>query len=423
MMTIFRLALQSLRNRWLTALLTVSAIAISVVLLLGVEKIRHSARASFANTVSGVDLIIGARTGPIQLLLYSVFHIGNATNNITWRSYQDIVKRDDVSWAVPISLGDSHKGFRVVGTTADFFKYYRFRKTRQVTFARGKPFSDLFDAVVGADVAEKLGYKPGQKIVVAHGIGSLDNADHADMPFTVVGVLNKTGTPVDRSVFVSLGAIEAIHINWRDGVPKQSGFKVTAEMVRRMGPRLRPKAITAAMLGLTSPLAIFKVQRAVNDYRFEPLTAAMPAVTLYEMWGIVGTAETALLAISVMVVITSLLGMITMILATLNERRREIAILRATGAGPTTVIGLLVSEAAILTVAGVLVGVALVYGGLIVLQPVIDNLYGIYLEIAPLTSMELAVLAAIVGGGVIAGLLPALRAYSLSLADGMTVRT
>ncbi len=420
-MTVVRLAWQSLRNRWMTALLTVLAIAISVVLLLGVEKIRNSARASFANTISGVDLIMGARTGHIQLLLYSVFHIGNATNNITWRSYQDLTSRDAVAWSVPISLGDSHRGFRVVGTTTGFFEHYRFRRDRSVTFASGKPFDDLFDAVVGADVARALGYSRGDKIVVAHGIGALETLDHADMPFQVSGILEKTGTPIDRSVFVSLEAIEAIHINWANGVPRQGVRMLTADQVRRLP--LRPKAITAALIGLKSRLATFQIQRAINEYRREPLTAALPGVTLYEMWGIVGTAETALLAVSAMVVVTSILGMVSMILATLNERRREIAILRSVGAGPRTVIGLLVSEAAILTLAGVAIGVALVYGGLAVLQPVIDRTYGIFLEIKPLTGLELGMLGAIVVGGVIAGLLPAFRAYHLSLADGMTVRT
>ena len=422
-MTVLRLALQSLRNRWLTALLTVLAIAISVVLLLSVEKIRHGAKAGFANTVSDVDLVIGARTGNIQLLLYSIFHIGNATNNITWQSYQEVTSRRDIAWSVPISLGDSHKGFRVIGTSRDFFKHYKFRKTQSVGFASGAAFDDLFDAVIGAEVAHKLGYTVGQKIVVAHGIGSLVTADHADMPFRVSGILAATGTPIDRSVLMSLEAIEAIHINWRDGAPKQGGFQVTAEMARRLSARLKPKEITAAMIGLKSPISTFRVQRFVNTFEREPLTAAMPALTLYEMWGLVGTAETALFAVSIMVVITSLIGMMAMILATLSERRREIAILRAMGAGPRTVIGLLLSEAGILAVVGVGVGLVTTYAGLAVVKPIINERYGLFLEMTAPTSVEWMVLGAVVFGGILAGLIPAIRAYRMSLADGMTVRS
>ena len=172
-MIVLRLALQSLRNRWLTALLTVLAIAVSIALLLGVEKVRTGARQSFADTISGTDLIVGARSGSINLLLYSVFRIGNATNNITWASYQDIAARPEIAWIVPLSLGDSHRGFRVLGTTPDYFKHYKYRRAHGLTFAAGKPFADLFDAVIGADVAAALGYKVGDPIVVAHGLGTV----------------------------------------------------------------------------------------------------------------------------------------------------------------------------------------------------------------------------------------------------------
>ena len=237
------------------------------------------------------------------------------------------------------------------------------------------------------------------------------------MPFRISGVLKRTGTPLDRTVIVSLEAIEAIHVNWSGGAPRP-GAASTVEDVRRM--TLRPTAITAALVGLKSKIATFRVQRFVNDYRLEPLTAVMPGLTLYEMWGIVGTAEQALLAVSFMVVVTAILGMITMILATLNERRREIAILRSVGAGPGTVLGLLVSEATLLTIAGVICGALATYAGLAILQPIADQAYGISLDMAPPSAQELMILGIIVAGGCLAGLIPAWRAYRLSLADGMT---
>ncbi|HEX9881782.1 MAG TPA: ABC transporter permease [Hyphomicrobium sp.] len=419
-MIVPRLALQSLRNRALTASLTVLAIAVSVMLLLGVEKVRMGARQSFADTISGTDLIVGARSGAVQLLLYSVFRIGNATNNITWKSYEDIAKRPDVAWIVPLSLGDSHHGFRVLGTTVDYFKHYKYRHGQEIAFAEGGPFHDLFDAVIGADVAEALGYKVGDPIIVAHGLGSVSFVEHADKPFRVAGILAKTGTPVDRTVHVSLEAIEAIHVDWQNGIP-MPGQTVSADEVRKM--QLQPKAITAALVGLKSKLATFKLQRAINNYKQEPLSAIIPGAALQELWGLVGTAETALAVVSTMVVATALLGMVTMILTTLNERRREMAILRSVGARPVTILGLLATEAGLLTLAGVLVGVALLYGSLIVLQPYVDRTYGLQLAIDAPTRRELLTLVSIVVAGFLAGLLPAMRAYRLSLADGMTVRT
>ena len=419
-MIILRLALQSLRNRALTAFLTVLAIAFSVMLLLGVEKVRTGARQSFADTISGTDLIVGARSGSIQLLLYSVFRIGNATNNMTWQSYDDIAKRPEVAWIVPMSLGDSHRGFRVLGTTPAYFEHYKYRQGQVLKFAGGKPFADLFDAVLGADVAAALGYRVGDPIIVAHGLGSVAFVEHDDKPFRVAGILEKTGTPVDRTLHVSLEAIEAIHVDWQSGA-RNPAESVTADDVRKIN--LQPKAVTAALVGLKSKLAAFNLQRAINEYRAEPLSAILPGAALQELWGLVGTAETALAAVSAMVVVTALLGMVTMILTTLNERRREMAILRSVGARPSTILGLMTAEAGVLTAAGVALGLVLLYSALILLQPYVDRVYGLHLNIdAPKTS-EWLTLGAIILGGVLAGLIPAVRAYRMSVADGMTIRS
>lgn len=418
-MIIARLAIQSLKNRWLSALLTVFAIAFSVMLLLGVEKVRNGARDSFANTISGTDLIVGARTGSLQLLLYSVFRIGNATNNITWQSYQEIASHPDIEWIVPLSLGDSHHGFRVLGTTQDYYEHYRFRGGNRIEVSSGELGTDLFDTVIGSDVAARLGYKVGDKIVIGHGLGSVSFVEHNDKPFRVAGILAKTGTPIDRTVHVSLEAIEAIHVDWQSGAPVP-GQGVTADEVRAMN--LEPKAITAALVGLKSKLAIFRVQRQINEYPDEPLSAVLPGAALQELWGLVAIAETALAAVSAMVVATALLGMLTMILTALNERRREMAILRSVGARPLTILGLLATEAGLLTAAGVATGTGLLYGALFALRPILDREYGLTLSIAPPSANEALTLAAIVFAGFIAGLIPAILAYRRSLADGMTVR-
>ncbi len=272
-MIVARLALQSLRNRWITVLLTVLAIAVSVMLLLGVEKVRGGARDSFAGTLSGADVIVGARSGGMQLLLYSVFRIGNATNNVTWRSYEEIVSRPEVAWAIPLALGDSHRGFRVIGTTPEYFAHFRYRGGQPLDFAAGSQFRDLFDVVIGSDVAGRLGYSLGDSITLAHGAGSL-GPQHDDLPFRVSGILARTGTPVDKSLHVSLEAIEAIHVDWRSG-SRIPGMATPADRLREMS--LPPRAITAAIIGLKSRLQVIGFQRAVNTYRAEPLSAVLPA--------------------------------------------------------------------------------------------------------------------------------------------------
>lgn len=418
-MAIFSLAWKSLVNRRSTALLTVVSIALSVALLVGVERLRTEARTSFANTLSGTDLIVGARSGPVQLLLYAVFRIGDATNNISWESYQDVAAHPRVAWTVPISLGDSHRGFRVLGTTPAYFEHYRYARDRQLVVAEGRELSDLYDAVLGAEVAQKLGYQPGDEVIIAHGASDVSFARHDDKPFRVVGVLARTGTPVDRTVHVSLEAIEAIHVDWQSGAPLP-GIAISAEQARAMD--LTPKAITAVLVGLKSKIATFQVQRFVNEYPEEPLSAILPGVALSQLWNLIGIAENALLIVSVFVVVVGLFGMLTALLTSLNERRREMAILRSVGARPGHVFALIMGEAGFLTLLGVLLGLSLLYGLLFLGQPIIESRFGLFIAIGSLSAYEWKLLAAVVAAGFLVGSIPSYRAYRLSLADGLSLR-
>jgi putative ABC transport system permease protein len=415
---ILRLAIASLFARALTVGMTILAIALSVALFLGVEKIRTGAKASFADTISGTDLIVGARSGSVQLLLYSVFRIGNATNNVTWESYQDIAARSDVEWIVPISLGDSHRQFRVMGTTPAFFDHYKYRQGRSLAVSDGAIMDDLFDTVIGADVAATLGYQIDDPIVVAHGLASF--TEHKDQPFRVSGILEKTGTPVDRTVIISLKAIEAIHVDWQTGA-RTPGQATPTDVIRAMN--LAPKAITAAFVGVQSPLQTFALQRAINQYDEEPLLAILPGVALQELWGIVGIAETALLAVSAMVVVTALIGMMATIFSSLNERRREMAIFRAMGARPFTILSMLVIEAMVMAAIGAMLGLVLLYIGLFIGQPILDRAFGLWLPIDAPMMREVWVVAGVTCAGAIVSLVPALRAYRMSVADGMMVKT
>ncbi len=419
-MPILTLTLRSLLNRKVTVFLTVTAIAFSITLLLGVEKIRSGARSSFQNTISGTDLIIGARTGPTQLLLYAVFRIGNATNNISWESYQDFVRLKDIKWTIPLSLGDSHRGYRVLGTTQDYFQYFQFGQKRTLEFVEGRPFQEVYDAVLGAEVARKLKYQMGQKIVLAHGVSEVSFFDHADKPFRVVGILKPTGTPVDQTIHVSLQGIEAIHIDWQEGVPPAEGQEVSAEQALQMN--LQPKTITAFLVGLQSKFGIFKIQRAANEYREEPLMAVLPGATLQSLWRTFSIAENSLRLISIFVVLTGLMGMLTALLTSLNERRREMAILRSVGARPWHIFGLLVGEALFLALMGGLLGVALLYGCLFLGQPWIERQWNLFLPIQMLSLYDCAILGGVVSVAVLIGFIPAWQAYRHSLADGLTIR-
>ncbi len=144
-----------------------------------------------------------------------MFRIGNATNNIRWDSYRALAQRPEVAWTIPLSLGDSHRGFRVLGTTPEYFEHFRFGRDRRLELAQGRLFEDSHDAVLGADVAAKRGYQSGDSIVIAHGAGDVSFSLHDDHPFRVVGVLARTGTPVDRTVHVTLEGMDAVHARSR----------------------------------------------------------------------------------------------------------------------------------------------------------------------------------------------------------------
>ena len=418
-MNFLALTLKSMRSRRSTTVLTILVIAISVVLLLGVEKVRNEAKASFANTISGTDLVVGSRSGAIQLLLYSVFRIGDATSNITYDTYQQILTHPNIDWAVPLSLGDSHEGFRVVGTTTDYFERYKYGRGQALSFTEGRPFENLFDAVLGADVAQTLGYELTREIVLAHGTSEVSLLNHDDKPFTVVGILAKTGTPVDRSIHVSLEAIEAIHIDWEAGVPIPSRA-VTSEEVKEL--ELTPNAVTAFLVGAKSKTGLFALQRAINEYNREPLLAILPGVALQELWGLLSVAERALLIISSFVVVSGFIGMLSSILSSLSERRREMAILRSVGARPWQIFALLSTEALLFTLLGCVLGLAALYTSLFALRPFIESEFGLFIAISPPSRYDLTLLAMVMVTGAVTGLVPAFLAYRNSLADGMTVK-
>lgn len=414
------LALRSLWNRRATAVLTLLMVALSLALLLTVDRVRQDTRASFANTLSGTDLIVSGRTGGLNLLLYSVFRIGNATNNLSWQTYADLRANDAVAWTIPISLGDSHQGYRVIGTNTDYFAHYQYGRRQPLQLAQGREFQAVYEVVLGSVVAQELGYRLGDEVVIAHGLGSTSFELHDDKPFQVVGILARTGTPVDRSLHVPLEGISAIHVDWRSGV-RLPGINISADKALEMD--LTPDSITAVLVGMKSRIQALAFQRRINEYRAEPLTAIIPGATLAQLWQMIGIAENALIAISGLVVVTGLLGMVTVILAGLNERRREMAILRALGARPGHILGLLMIESGFYGVVGLMFGVLLHWALIALAMLWVQPAYGIQLTLGLPAWPISGVLVAVVLISILVGLAPGWKAYRRSLSDGLTVST
>lgn len=419
MSALLRLALASAWNRRLALGLTLVSIMLAALLLLGVARVRQDVRDSFSASVSGTDLVVGPRGSGLSLILYTVFHIGDATQNMDWSSAKWLAAHPAVAWTLPVSLGDSHRGFPVLATPAEYFQRFHYGDDQALAFSQGHAFGDVFELVLGADVARTLGYKPGDKVILTHGSGANIGAEHADKPFTVTGVLQPTGTPVDRTLYISLAGMEAIHLDWQAGVP-MPGLSIPAQFVKKFD--LTPKTVTAVMVGLKSRSQVFAMQREISAYKGEALMGVMPGVALDQLWEVAQLGERALMFVSLAVAVVGLVGLVATLLAGLDARRRELAILRSVGASPRKILLLLLMEALVVTLLGTLAGWLVLCAGLWLGGPWLQANYGIVTQAFVPSGEEWLLIGGMLVAGLAAGLIPAWRAYRLSLADGLTPR-
>ncbi len=417
----FTLTWKSLKNRRLATVMTICSMVVSLVLLMSVERIRRAAESGFTQSVSGVDLIIGARSGSLQVVLYSVFNLGQATNNISIETYNQIRSRPEVDWTIPYSLGDGHRGFRVVATNTDFFKFYRYRSAENISFSQGAQFNDYFDVVIGSDVADTLNYKLGSMVTVAHGSTSGDGIQkHEDKQFKVVGVLKPTGTQIDRALYISLEAMEAIHLDWQSGsAPSKDNQiakeKITADMVK-------PKTITSLFLRTKNRIETLKLQRSLNEYEPEPLIAVIPGVVLSELWQTLSSIEKILKAISFLVLLVGLMSMLIALMTSLNQRRREMAILRVLGASLNHILRFIILETFIITFLAIVLACGLKLILESILGPWLQVRYGLYLQDPIFSYVEIIYILMTLFLALLISVIPAMTAMRSALKDGLSVK-
>ena len=440
----FNLVFQSLLNRWLSCLLIILTLAFSISLFFTVSRVQETVKSSFQNTVSGVDSLVAARGGNLQILLNSVFLIGEPSGTIKWQTYKDITNNNKIKWAVPISLGDSHKGYRVIGTSNDYFKEIKYSSGKNIEFQTGNSFSDVFDVVLGSVVANKLNYSIGSSIVVTHGLSDAgethtfqsekheeheehddhgDDDDHAghdhdDMGFKVSGILKPTGTPIDNGVYISLAGIEAMHTGW---IGNQKVLDVSLEDI--LESELQPKTISAIFISLKNRTQIFQFQRDVLNYKNEAISSVMPGVTLSRLWMLTGNVDKAFKFITFLIIIIALLGMIAMTIAGLNSRRREMAILRSVGASPSNIVSLLLVESIIIALVSCAVGYIIMIIIFSLGKDYLQNNYGIFIDSFSIKNYDLQIIIAIVCAALIATIIPAIQVYKNTIRDGLSVKS
>lgn len=432
---------RSILDRRFSLSLIVLALAAAIALYISVQNIQRMTRAGFENSVANVDLVVSARSSDIQILLNSVFGIGQPTGLVSAESVKDIADLPQTAWHVPVSLGDSHRGFRVIGTTNAMF-------TRVLKDSNGDAaFDDVLDTIIGADVAVALGYGEGDGIVLQHGVGDY-GAAHDDLPFRVHKILARSGTPFDRAVFIPLQASEAIHRGWRGG---RKLISLTPEKIKKTTsvPRHEhhhdehddghndghddehhadekehahgPEGIDAVFIGLKEKRTLVQIQRLISEFEAEALTAVIPGVVLARIWQIIGFADRGFMAINLLIVGLVLLSMVAMTVLSADNRRREMAIFRALGASPRVLVGLMIGEALLLSLAAVVVGIAFAIGLSAIAHEAMAARFGLTAEAAFYFS-DIWVAFYLVPAALIANLVPAMRLYRNSINDGIMVR-
>jgi putative ABC transport system permease protein len=413
MRAMLALACSSAWNRRFVVSLIVLSVALSTFLVMTLDRVRDDVHETFSQSVSGTDLVVGPRGGRLELLLYSVFRLGGASATMRWRSAEAVGSHRAVAWWVPLALGDSHEGFPVLATTPAYFEHFRYGRRQPLELAEGTAFKEAFEAVLGADVAQALGHRVGQRITLSHGNGAIEAHDHGDKPLAIVGILRRTGTPVDRTVHIGMEAMEELHAGWVGGL-RLPGMTAA--------PAAEPTTISAMLVGLKSRSDVFSVQRDIADFRAEPLMAILPGVVLDELWEVAGGTERALQVMTGFVALASLAGLVAVVLAGLEQRRRELAILRAIGAGPRHMLQLLFGEGLLIMLAGMALGLLAHWTSVVLLAGWVRTQFGISLTFSPFGADELLLVAAILACGLFASLIPGWRAYRLSLADGLSPR-
>jgi putative ABC transport system permease protein len=400
-MAIVFISFRSLMHRKLPTLLLILSIACSVLFIVGIQKLKTGAKQGFSRSISGTDLIVGSRSGDMQLLMTTVFRVGTPMANMSWNSFEGIQALPQVQWAVPVSSGDGYKGYPVLATLPTYFKHINVGRKQSLTFQIGRAFGGGYELVLGQNVARALGLKLSDTLQISHGRFDQSSRVHDNHSFEVVGILNTTHSPIDNTVFISLEASSAVH----------SPHQHSAHGM--------PKSITGAFIGLTSKTAIFLVQQRIANWPNESLMAILPGVTLSKLWRSLSPLDAAFMVVGIGVGFMAGIGLLLGLFMSLRERSRELTIYRVLGAHPLQCASMLVIESVITTVLGIGTGLAVLQLVKSPLIQLIENRFGVVVPF-DLLMVDALLFASIVIVGVCISIVPAVVVARMSRSAGVT---
>jgi len=382
-------------NTALNVLLLALGVATIVLLLLATRQLEDRMR----RDAQGIDLVVGAKGSPMQIILSAIYHLDVPTGNISWQQANEIAKHRAVKRAIPLALGDSYRGFRIVGTTPDYLQHYG------ANMAAGRAWQQPLEAVIGAEVAARTGLTLGSKFHGVHGLGEGGGHAHEDHPYEVVGILERSGSVLDRLIVTAYQSVWIVHAGHHD-------IQDVRDIEQQLGDD--EKEYTALLLQYSTPLAVAMLPRYINNNT--GMQAASPAYETARLFSIIGVGVDVLRAFALVLIFSAGLSVFIALYNAMNERRYDLAVMRTLGARPATLMGLLLFEGLLLALIGALLGLALGHGFAELLGHLLRAAQQVEISGAVFVPEELWVVALALGVGVLAALIPAWRAYRTDIA-------
>jgi len=395
-----QLAYANLKEHFLSTILSVMLLGIGVGMVSFIVTVSEQLNDRFNRDIRGIDMVVGAKGSPLQLILSAVYQIDNPTGNIPLAEVNKLKRHPLIKYSIPLSYGDSYKGHRIVGTDTLYLMHYA------ATFAEGKVWNHSMDVVLGSAAAEKLNLKLGAHFHGNHGFDEEGHA-HEESHYNVVGILNATGTVADRLILTSTASVWDIHNHVEEAEHEEHAHEHEGEHDHHTEEETGE--ITALLVKFKSPMGIMQIPRMVNEKT--SMQAALPAIEINRLYSLMGVGFTTLQIIGMVIMCIAALSVFISLLNSLKERKYELALMRSLGASPFKLFGLIVQESLLLCLAGYTLGIILGRIGIMLLSSLGEEQFQFSVSQSGIAQIEIWLLPLTLCIGLIAALIPAIRAY------------
>ncbi|MBK7252484.1 MAG: ABC transporter permease [Ignavibacteria bacterium] len=415
-MNTLRIVYKNIKQRSLSSMLTILSVLLGVGLVTAILILKNESEEAFNQAATGYEIIVGPKGSSLQLTLSTVYQIGLPIQNMPLKVY-DLLKNDKrVRLAIPYVFGDNYKNFRITGTVSELFSEFEYKKGIRYKLDEGSFFSNDFEAVIGKEVADKTGLKTGDTFSGSHGIETYEGAsEHSEKKFKVTGILSRTFTPSDRMIFVSMNSVWELH-NHENEITGNEDHQIIPDSM---------KTISAVLLKLKSPVFFDLLRRQINENKYEGINAqaVLPLFEIKQLFDIIGNINSVILVIAYLVIFTAAVSILVSIYNSMNERMREIAIMRSLGAGRFLIMKIIIFEGMFLSAAGAILGSISGHIAVFFLQEKISGLSGIKISGFVFSMFEVYLITGTVILGIIVSIIPAVKAYRTDVSKNLNSGT